>query len=92
MIVSVGHAEPVLTRTTARRRIPEDVLVSGAWTTPDTYVLTARFVESPFVVTLTATVTDDDVVVDGGFNVAFGPTAFPTLVGSVVPAEEVWVG
>ncbi|GEK20391.1 serine hydrolase domain-containing protein [Cellulomonas xylanilytica] len=92
VIVSVGHAEPVLTRTTARRRIPEDVLVSGAWTTPDTYVLTARFVESPFVVTLTATVTDDDVVVDGGFNVAFGPTAFPTLVGSVVPAEEVWVG
>ena len=26
---------------------PEDVLVSGAWTAPDTYVLTFRFVESP---------------------------------------------
>ena len=92
VIISVGHAEPVLTRTTLRRPEPEDVLVSGAWTTADTDVLTCRFVESPFVVTLTATVTDDCVVVEGGFNVAFGAATFPTLVGSVLATEDVWVG
>ena len=92
VIVSVGHAQPVLTRTTLRRPDPEDVLVSGAWTSPDTYVLTCRFVESPFVLTATATVTDDDVVVEAAFNVAFGQTVFPTLVGSVLATEDVWVG
>ena len=82
VIVSVGHAQPALTRTTLRRPAdPEDVLVSGAWTTPDTYVLTFRFVESPFVVTATATVTGDDVVVEGGFNVAFGPTTVAAADG-----------
>ena len=65
VIVAVGHEEPALIRTTVRRRDPEDVLVSGAWTAADTYVLTVRFVESPFVVTATATVSDDDVVVAG---------------------------
>ena len=93
VIVSVGHAQPALTRTTLRRSDPEDVLVSGAWTTPDTYVLTFRFVESPFVVTATATFDGDDVVFEGGFNVAFGPTESPRLVGRVVQeAAEVWVG
>ena len=66
VIVSVGHDAPVVTRTTLRRQDPEDVLVSGSWTSPDTYVLTCRFVESPFVVTATATVDGDDVVVEGG--------------------------
>ncbi|MEZ0447044.1 serine hydrolase domain-containing protein [Cellulomonas sp. ICMP 17802] len=84
VIVSVGHALPALTRTTLRRADPEDVLVSGAWTGPDTYVLTFRFVESPFVVTATATVTGDAVVVGSGFNVAFGPTELPTLTGTVL--------
>ena len=50
VIVSVGHAQPALTRHhAAAAASPEDVLVSGTWTTPDTYVLTCRFVESPFV-------------------------------------------
>lgn len=92
VIVSVGHAEPVLARTSLRRGAPEDVLVSGAWTSPDTYVLTARFVESPFVLTATATVDGDDVVVEGGLNVAFGPTEVPRLTGTLVQDEDVWVG
>ena len=92
VIVLVGHDEPALTRSTLRRRDPEDVLVSGTWASDDTYVLTARFVESPFVLTATATVTEDDVVVGSRMSVAFGPTDFPTLRGSVVVTEEVWVG
>jgi hypothetical protein len=96
VIVSVGHAEPVLTRSSLRRRDPEDVLVSGTWTSPDTYVLTVRFVESPFVATATATVAGEEVVVEGGFNVAFGPGRFPRLTGTVVDEtdeiDEVWVG
>lgn len=84
VILSVGHDQPALTRTTLRRREPEDVLVSGAWTTPDTYVLTARFVESPFVLTATVTVSGDDVGVASAFNVAFGPAVLPDLRGTVV--------
>ncbi len=84
MILAVGHAEPVVVRTTLRRPDdPEDLLVSGAWTAPDTYVLTLRFVESPFVVTATATFTGDDVVVESGVNVSFGPTTFPRLTGTL---------
>ncbi|MBO3083177.1 serine hydrolase domain-containing protein [Cellulomonas fengjieae] len=92
VILSVGHAEPVLTRTTLRRPDPEDMLVSGTWTSPDTYVLTARFVESPFVVTATATVTGDQVAVDSGINVSFGPTTAPQLTGTVSQDEDVWIG
>lgn len=93
VIVTVGHAEPALTRTTLRRRDPEDVLVSGTWTSGDTYVVTVRFVEAPFVATATLTVTGDDVVVESGMNASFGPTTAPPLVGSLVQAvDEVWVG
>lgn len=88
VIVVVGHDEPAPMRTTLRRREPEDVLVSGTWTARDTYVLTVRFVESPFVLTATATVCDDEVVVASAMNVGFGPTDFPTLTGSVVVVDE----
>lgn len=84
VILSVGHAQPALTRTTLRRpHDPEDVLVSGAWTAPDTYVVTCRFVESPFVLTATASVSGDEVSVTSGFNVAFGPPELPVLRGTV---------
>ncbi|WP_421735116.1 serine hydrolase domain-containing protein [Cellulomonas sp.] len=93
VIVTVGHAEPALTRTTLRRREPEDVLVSGTWTSVDTYVLTLRFVEAPFVATVTMTVSDEDVVVGCEMNAAFGPTTAPPLIGTLVQAvDDVWVG
>ncbi|WP_315096141.1 serine hydrolase [uncultured Cellulomonas sp.] len=92
VIVTVGHAQPALSRTTLRRRDPEDALVSGTWTTPDTYVLTVRFVESPFVLTVTAAVDGDDVLVRSAMNASFGPTTSPPLVGRLVVDEEVWIG
>ena len=57
------------------------VLSSAVWTAPDTYVLTVRQPDGPFVLTVTATVTGDDVAVRSRFHVAFGPTEQPPLTG-----------
>ena len=84
--VDVGHDAPVTNRLRLRRRTPEDVLVSGAWTGPDTYVLTCRFVDSPFVATVTATVDGDDVTLVAELNVAFGATRSVPVTGHLVPS------
>lgn len=81
--VTAGHAEPDEHVLTVRRRNPERVLLSAVWTAPDTYVLTARFVESPFVVTCTALVLDDRVGMSSQVNVSFGDTHLPTLVARI---------
>ena len=88
VIVSVGHAQPALTRTTLRRPPrpggrPRQRRVDH----PDTYVVTCRFVESPFVLTAMASVTGDEVSVTSGFNVAFGPPEVPVLRGTVSSAR-----
>lgn len=84
--VEVGRGSPSLVRGAFRRQAPEDVLVSGTWTAPDTYVLTCRFVESPFVLTATATLVGDDVSVAPVWNASFGPRELPPFAGKVSPA------
>ena len=44
-------------------------------------VLTVRQADGPFVLTVTATVTGDDVAVASRFHVAFGPAEQPPLTG-----------
>ncbi|WP_426593313.1 serine hydrolase domain-containing protein [Cellulomonas sp. McL0617] len=78
---TAGRGSPTLLRGSFRRREPEDVLVSGAWPTPDTYVLTFRFVESPFCLTATATVDGDAVTVTLSWNASFGPPTLPPIAG-----------
>ena len=80
-VVDLGRGLPTLVRGAFRRRLPEDVLVSGTWTAPDAYVVTFRFVESPFVLTATATVQGDDVAVAASWNASFGLRDLPTFRG-----------
>jgi hypothetical protein len=84
------HAEPAEQQLRVPSRRPSDVpvptvaaLVSGTWTGPDRYVLTARLVETPFVWTLTVDVDGDTVLVSPAVNVAFGPTAPEPFAGKV---------
>ena len=80
--VEAGHGRWLPGRVAAPDRpgmLP--VLSSAVWTAPDTYVLTVRQSDGPFVLTVTATVTGDDVAVRSRFHVAFGPTEQPPLTG-----------
>lgn len=83
--VAVGHGGPVATRLPVPATLlpgsypppPDDALVAGTWTTDGAWVMTARLVRSPFVVTVTArrTGNDPDVLdAEARANVAFGPT------------------
>ncbi len=78
-----GHGQPAVVRGSLRRRQPEDVLVSGTWTATDVYVLTFRFVESPFCLTATVSVAGDDVTVQASWNASFGPRELPAFTGTV---------
>ncbi len=54
---------------------------SGAWTAEDTYVAKLCFYETPFCLTLKLRFAGSQVFDDSEFNVAFGPTQRPQLVG-----------
>ncbi len=49
---------------------------SAVWTAEDTFVMTLRFYETPFVYTATCKFDGDQVTIDADVNVAFGPTHF----------------
>jgi hypothetical protein len=51
-------------------------VVTSAYGDGDAFVATIRWVESPFLATLTCRVTDGTMTVDGQLNVSFGPTTF----------------
>lgn len=71
LTVTAGHGEPHEHLLAIRHGRPERVLVSAVWTDPTTYVVTARFVESPFVGTVTARVLKDRVDLESRVNVGF---------------------
>ena len=79
----VGRGSPTVVRDPFRRRSPEPVLVSGTWPSPDTYVLTFRFVETPFCLTVTVTVEAPAVTLTGTWNAAFGRRDLPVLIGAL---------
>ena len=65
--------------TTFPGNTPRPIAARGAWVAKDTYVMTACFYETPFVVTLTARFSADDAQLDLHQNVSFGPAwSFPS--------------
>jgi CubicO group peptidase (beta-lactamase class C family) len=60
----------------------QPVATSGAWTADDTYRAKICFYQTPYYLTLTLRFGDDRVTLDSEWNVAFGPTKQPTLVGT----------
>jgi CubicO group peptidase (beta-lactamase class C family) len=56
------------------------MIASGVWSDDDTFVITLRYYETPFIYTLSCHVAGDHLMVDGSINVSFDPTQF-SLVG-----------
>ena len=55
--------------------------VSGAWTTDDTFTAKICFTETPFVVTVRLTFSENEVRFDSVSNVGFGSTKDAPLLG-----------
>ncbi len=62
--------------------LPEQpVAVSGAWAADGSYGVKISFYETPYYLTLGLRFAGDDLFYDAEYNVAFGPTKQPQLVG-----------
>ena len=59
----------------------QPVAASGAWTAEGVYEAKLSFYETPFALTLALRFSGDDLTYDSEYNVAFGPTRQPQLVG-----------
>ncbi len=55
---------------------PSNIAASGAWTSDDTFLVTVRFYETPFINTMPCRFDGDHLIIDGSLNVSFGPTTF----------------
>jgi CubicO group peptidase (beta-lactamase class C family) len=62
----------------------DDVAASFTWAQDGSLLLTARNLAAPFVLTLRATITGDNVELNPAVNVSFGPTEFPAVKGKMV--------
>ncbi|MCL4176127.1 MAG: beta-lactamase family protein [Verrucomicrobia bacterium] len=62
---------------------PQRAAVSGAWVGEDTYVVKICFHETPHHLTLRMRFGGDELLLDAEYNVAFGPTKLPQLIGQV---------
>ncbi len=59
----------------------QPVAVSGAWTANGVYTAKLGFYETPFCLTLELKFTEDQLLLNCEYNVNFGPTKQPQLVG-----------
>ena len=60
----------------------QPVAVSGAWTGEGVYTVKLCFYETPFIVTGSLKFADGHLLYDAEYNVSFGPTRKPQLVGT----------
>ena len=63
----------------------QSVLSSGVWTSTDTFQMTVRLYETPFVLTVTAQFEEDKIKALFAFNVLSGPTQLGEIEGKMVP-------
>jgi CubicO group peptidase (beta-lactamase class C family) len=64
-------------------RGPHKVFASGVWSSADTFQVTTRFVETPFIQTLSCRFEGDGVRMEHSINVGFEPNKPQTLVGKI---------
>ncbi|MFA5058362.1 MAG: serine hydrolase [Opitutaceae bacterium] len=60
------------------------IAACGAWTAADTYTVKLRPYETPYCLTLRLRFSGNQLIYDAEYNMSFGPTKLPQLVG---PAE-----
>ena len=79
--VTCGNGAWTKGRMTYAALAEQPVAASGAWTADDTFTAQLCFYETPFVLTLSLKFSDDQLHYDCEYNVNFGPTKQPQLVG-----------
>jgi CubicO group peptidase (beta-lactamase class C family) len=79
--VAAGHGEERRGSTTIDPNGPAKFAATGAWISADTYVMKIYFYEAPFNSTITWRFSGDELRCVYRFNVSFGPTELPELVG-----------
>lgn len=60
----------------------QPMAASGTWTTDGTYTVKLSFYETPFCLTLSLKFSEDKLFYDCEYNVNFGPTSQPQLIGT----------
>ena len=65
----------------------QPVAASGAWTKDDTYTVKLCLTDTPFYLTFVVQFQGDELLFDSEFNVSFGSTKLPQLVGQASRAQ-----
>lgn len=79
--VACGHAAWKKGRLAYGSFTAQPVAASGAWTPDGAYVARLCFYESPTYITVSLRSSGDELLYDAEYNVAFGPTKQPQLIG-----------
>ncbi|MBE2212429.1 MAG: serine hydrolase [Opitutaceae bacterium] len=87
--IAVGSGSWIRGRTTFgsdvepgyRVLVERAVAAQGGWASPDTFVAKLCFYETPYAITVKLQFGGDLVVLDGSYNVSFGPNDLPQLIG-----------
>ena len=61
-----------------------EVATSGAWTADSVFTLKIIAPQTPYYSTLTFRFDGDRMILDGDYNVSFGPTKLPQLEGKAI--------
>jgi len=82
--VSVGHEEWVENESgTQIEPYASRIVASGTWQDAGTFIMTWRFVETPYVKTMHCFFVEDAILIKSSLNVSFGPTELPAMKGKM---------
>lgn len=70
----------------------EPVVVSGAWSAPDTFTLAVRYIETPHCLTINAHFGENSLRLAMRWNVMFGTTELPELTMSSAATDSLLTG
>lgn len=60
------------------------VVTAGTWSEKNTFMITCRFIETPFYITASLHFDNDRVKIESKLNVSFGIKEFPVIYGKIV--------
>lgn len=78
--VLIGHEEWVESETEAQPQVSR-IVASGAWQDENSFIMTWRFVETPYVKTMHCFFEEGMVHIKSSMNVSFGSTELPPMKG-----------
>jgi len=86
--VRLGHDDWATGSSAVLFGSPTPVAAVGTWTDPSSYLVTIRFVETPFAVSLSFDFRGDEVTLEMDQNVSFGDTRLLRALGRTANSEN----